>query len=87
MYTYFAITAAGVRYPAKFLITAMQISQFIVGFIVVFPYYNISCYRASKPMMFSWIFNYAYVGTVLALFLHFFYNDNFVSKKKKEKSK
>ena len=38
MYTYFAITAAGFAYPAKFLITAMQICQFIIGFAVVWPY-------------------------------------------------
>jgi len=87
MYTYFGITAAGFAYPAKFLITAMQICQFVIGFAVVYPYWNIPCFRASKGMMFSWVFNYAYVGTVLALFLHFFYNDNFVKKAKKEKSK
>jgi len=88
MYSYFAFTAAGFPYPGKFIITLMQISQFIVGFIVVYPYWNIPCFRASQEMMFSWAFNYAYVGTVLALFLHFFYNDNFVKKpSKKEKKK
>lgn len=81
MYTYYAITAFGFRCPAKFIITLMQIGQFIGGFAIVFPYLNIPCFRASKPMMFSWVFNLAYVGTVLALFLHFFYNDNFVKKK------
>ena len=35
-------------------------------------------------MMFSWIFNYAYVGGVLLLFMHFFYNEYFVGKKGKK---
>jgi len=86
MYTYFAITAAGVAYPAKFLITAMQICQFIIGFAVVFPYQSIPCFSRSQPNMFSWVFNYAYVGTVLCLFLHFFYMDNFAKKSKKSKA-
>lgn len=30
-------------------------------------------FRASQSLVFSWFFNYAYVGTVLALFMHFFY--------------
>ena len=37
-------------------------------------------------MMVSWVFNYAYVGGVLFLFMHFFYLDNF-AKKAKAKSK
>jgi len=86
MYTYYAITAAGVPYPAKPLITAMQICQFISGFVVVFPYKDIPCFRASQGMMFSWVFNYVYVGGVLVLFLHFFYNDNFSKKKGPSKS-
>ena len=36
--------------------------------------------------MFSWVFNYAYVGAVLVLFLHFFIKDNF-AKKSRSKSK
>jgi len=82
MYTYYAITAAGVPYPAKPLITLMQICQFLAGFTVVYPYKNIPCFRANQGMMISWIFNYAYVGGVLALFMHFFYMDNFGGKKK-----
>jgi len=86
MYTYYALTAAGVPYPAKPLITGMQISQFIAGFVVVYPYKDIPCFRQSQGMMFSWVFNYCYVGMVLALFMHFFYQDNF-GKKPKAKAK
>merc|ERR1711865_387550 len=82
MHTYYAITAAGVPYPAKPLITFMQISQFVGGFIVAWPYKDVPCFRASQSMMFSWVFNYFYVGSVLSLFMHFFYNDNFNKKKK-----
>jgi len=86
MYTYFSITAAGMRYPAKPLITMLQIFQFVFGFYLVYPYYNIPCYRSNQGMMFSWVFNYAYVGAVLVLFLHFFIQDNF-AKKSRSKSK
>merc|ERR1711865_714544 len=82
VYTYYAITAAGVPYPAKPLITFMQISQFVGGLIVAWPYKDVPCFRASQSMMFSWVFNYFYVGSVLLLFMHFFYNDNFNKKKK-----
>jgi len=83
MYTYYALTAAGVSYPAKPLITLMQIVQFLAGFTVVFPYKDIACFRADQGKMISWVFNYAYVGGVLLLFMHFFYQDNFQKKKKK----
>jgi len=86
MYTYYAIAAAGVSYPAKPLITAMQITQFLSGFYVVLPYINVPCFRRSQGMVFSWVFNYVYVGTVLALFLHFFYSDNFGAKKAARKA-
>lgn len=35
-----------------------------------------------QGLMFAWVFNYAYVGGVLLLFLHFFYMDNFVKPRK-----
>jgi len=85
MYTYYAMTAAGISYPAKPLITLMQIVQFVAGFTVVWPYKDISCFRADKGMMLSWVFNYMYVGGVLFLFMNFFYMDNFGKKGKKSK--
>ena len=59
--------------------------QFLAGFTVVFPYKDISCFRADKGMMLSWVFNYMYVGGVLFLFMNFFYMDNFGKKGKKSK--
>jgi len=87
MYAYYAITAAGVPYPAKPLITLMQITQFLAGFTVVYPYKDIPCFRADQGMMLSWVFNYAYVGGVLVLFMHFFYTDNFRKSKKSKAGK
>ena len=43
-----------------------QITQFLAGFAVVWPYKNIPCFRASQGMMFSWVFNYLYVGGVVS---------------------
>ena len=83
MYTYYALTAAGVSYPAKPLITLMHITQFVAGFTVVWPYKVIACFRNDTGKMVSWVFNYAYVGGVLILFMHFFYLDNFAKKKSK----
>ena len=58
MYTYYAISAAGIPYPAKPLITLMQIIQFVGGFTLVWPYINVPCYRQNQGMMISWVFNY-----------------------------
>jgi hypothetical protein len=81
MYTYYAIAAAGFPYPAKPVITCMQIAQFLTGFYAVWGYIHVPCFVADQGMMFSWLYNYAYVGGVLVLFLHFFYSDNFGARK------
>jgi len=77
MYTYYGLTAAGYRIPFKPLMTIMQLFQFCCGFTIVWEYIYIPCFRADQGMVFSWAFNYFYVGTVLLLFMHFFYMDNF----------
>merc|ERR1711865_1323164 len=82
MYAYYAATAAGFKFKAKFVITMMQITQFLVGFYIVWPYISIPCYAADPGMVFSFWFNYAYVGSVLLLFLNFFVQDNLSNKTK-----
>merc|ERR1711892_575436 len=77
MYTYYGLTAAGYRIPFKPLMTLMQLFQFCCGFTIVWQYINIPCFRRDQGMLFSWVFNYFYVGLVLLLFMHFFYLDNF----------
>jgi hypothetical protein len=80
------MTAAGISFPAKPLITLMQLTQFCVGFYVVWDYIKVPCYARDQGMVFSWVFNYAYVGVVLLLFMHFFYVDNFQKKRRKSAS-
>lgn len=86
MYTYYAIAAAGIPYPAKPLITAMQICQFFSGFGFVWRYKDVPCFAADQGMMLSWVFNYLYVGGVLALFMRFFVS-SYLKPAKKPKSK
>ena len=58
----------------------LQITQFLLGFGMVFSYVRVPCFREDKELVFSWAFNYAYVGSVLLLFLKFFWDDNFAGK-------
>nr|ADN94475.1 delta-9 elongase [Pavlova pinguis] len=81
MYAYYAATAAGLKFSLKFVITLMQITQFNVGFVMVYHYITLEYFRNSPELVFSYLFNYAYVCTVLLLFMQFFYMDNFGKKK------
>nr|ADN94476.1 delta-9 elongase [Rebecca salina] len=77
MYTYYGATAAGIKISMKPLITLMQITQFLLGFALVYPYIDLGYFRASPELVWSYLFNYAYVLMVLFLFMRFFYHDNF----------
>lgn len=46
MYTYYGLTAAGYKIRGKPIITAMQISQFVGGFVLVWDYINVPCFHA-----------------------------------------
>lgn len=81
MYAYYAVTAAGCKFNLKFLITMLQMAQFVLGFSLVWGYIRMPCFRETKEMVASWLLNYLYVGTVLALFINFFIMDNFMKKK------
>lgn len=48
MYTYYGLTAAGYKFKAKPLITAMQICQFVGGFLLVWDYINVPCFNSDK---------------------------------------
>lgn len=80
MYAYYAATAAGFKISAKPLITLMQITQFILGFTLVYPYIHLQYFSESPELLLSYYLNYAYVTAVLLLFMHFFYVDNFGKK-------
>lgn len=43
--------------------------RFCCGFTIVWEYIRIPCFNQDQGMVFSWAFNYAYVGTVLLLFM------------------
>lgn len=80
MYAYYGATAAGFKIALKPLITLMQITQFFVGFVIVYPYITKGYFRASPELVFSYLLNYAYVCAVLLLFVRFFIADNFGKK-------
>lgn len=88
MYAYYGTTAAGINGRVlrmlKPLMTIMQIVQFILGFTLVYPYIHTRCVRESPEQIVTYVYNYAYVGSVLLLFLAFFVNDNFGKKERGE---
>eukprot|EP01064_Diplonema_japonicum_P028232 TRINITY_DN427_c0_g5_i1.p1 TRINITY_DN427_c0_g5~~TRINITY_DN427_c0_g5_i1.p1 ORF type:complete len:268 (+),score=59.63 TRINITY_DN427_c0_g5_i1:52-855(+) len=71
MYAYYLLTLMKIPFPAKPLITVMQIVQFHLGFYLIWWYKDIKCYTDSPRLMFGWIFNHVYVGGVLLLFINF----------------
>ena len=42
-----------------------------VGFYLVWWYKDVKCFNESPVHMLGWVYNYAYVGTVLILFINF----------------
>jgi len=77
MYGYYGLTAVKIPVPKviKGSITSLQILQFVTGFTLVWPYKNIPCFGSNRFLMFGFYFNYFYVGTVLLLFLNFYYHN------------
>ena len=71
MYSYYLASLYKIRIPFKSCITYMQITQFNVGFYLVWFYKDVACYSASAERLFGWLFNYLYVGAVLVLFINF----------------
>jgi len=86
MYGYYYIRLIGKKFPMpKMLITSMQITQFNLGFYLVWCYKDIPCFRKDPFRMAGWLFNYWYVGMVLFLFLHFFLR-SYIAPKSKSKT-
>jgi hypothetical protein len=85
MYGYYGCTLFKIHVPKiiKGSITSLQILQFVTGFTLVWPYKNIACYGENHYLMFGFYFNYFYVGTVLALFMNFYYH-NYLSQSKRK---
>jgi len=87
MYAYYLATLFKIKIALKPLITLMQITQFNVGFYLVWQYKNVECYHNSPERMFGWLFNYFYVGFVLLLFLNFFVHTYIKGSNKEGKKK
>jgi hypothetical protein len=73
MYAYYTASTFKIHIPGKWLLTSMQITQFVTGFTIMFFYKYVPCYRASYTRMFAWWFTWFYVGVVLLLFVNFFF--------------
>jgi len=83
MYAYYCCTTLGYRFKFKFVITIMQLSQFVFGQALGFyQYYNYKdCYRTND--FWVWAFNSIYVWPLVALFAHF-YRQTYLKKKEKK---
>lgn len=73
MYAYYAVTLFGVRLPGKSALTSLQIAQFLTGFFYFYSYpRDVPCFASSPELMVVYLFTWAYVGTVLCFFVHFY---------------
>lgn len=72
MYAYYCFTTLGYRFKFKFVITILQLTQFVAGqSIGYYQYFSYShCYRNND--FWVWIFNTVYVWPLVALFGQFY---------------
>jgi len=82
MYFYYCATTLGYRFRFKFVITMLQMAQFVVGQgIGYYQYLNYAdCYRTND--FWVWFINTVYVWPLVALFAHF-YRQTYLAKKAK----
>jgi len=73
MYLYYGFSALEIRMPFKWLLTALQLVQLTVGNFMSFKYLTVTCYANDPYRMASWSVNMFYVGTLIVLFVHFFF--------------
>lgn len=84
MYAYYCCTTLGYRFRFKFIITLMQLTQFIVGQgLGYYQYFNFgkNCMRSNDTWV--WVINQCYVWPLVILFLHF-YRQTYNKKKTKQ---
>ena len=86
LYLYYAATISGFKVRGKWVLTALQIAQFNVGFYIYTFFLQIPAYRSSAQSMASHLFTWAYVGVIELLFLHFFVSEYLLSGSKKPRS-
>jgi len=82
MYAYYCATTLGYRFKFKFVITILQMTQFVVGQALgYYQYFNFSdCYRTND--FWVWFINTVYVWPLVALFAHF-YRQTYLARKAK----
>ncbi|KAI8322762.1 fatty acid elongase [Martensiomyces pterosporus] len=71
MYTFYALTAAGIRPPGKRLLTSSQIFQFVFGISICFFYILYPGCENDRQKIAIYI-NLAYIFPLLGLFVSFF---------------
>lgn len=83
MYAYYCCTTLGYRFKFKFLITVLQLTQFVVGQALgYYQVYNFGdCYSAND--FWVWFINTIYVWPLVALFAKF-YVQTYLTKKVKK---
>lgn len=81
LYLYYAATISGFKVRGKWVLTALQIAQFNVGFYMYTFFLQMPAYRQSDQSMASHLFTWAYVGAIELLFLDFFVREYLSSKK------
>jgi len=89
MYFYYTCSGIGIKLAFfRIFITSMQIAQFVTGMSYLWVVYAGAVLppgACSTPgQTFAFTFQFAYVGIVLCLFSHFYYNE-YVNKKTKSK--
>jgi len=87
MYLYYGFSALDIRMPLKWMLTLLQLIQLALGNFLSAKYLNISCYANDPYRMATWSINMFYVGTLIFLFIHFFFTSYLQpgeTKKKKE---
>lgn len=87
MYAYYAATVLGFRMKTKFLITVLQIVQFIVGNAIAISCFFIregKCINQSQQVAITSIVTHAFI--LIALFVNFF-RQTYLSKQRNSKQK
>ena len=87
MYCYYCATTLGYRFRLKFVITILQLCQFIVGqFLGYYQYFVFGRQCMRSEDFWVWFINQCYVWPLVLLFLHF-YKSTYLKKSSKTNTK
>ncbi|KAJ1855729.1 hypothetical protein GGH12_000978 [Coemansia sp. RSA 1822] len=71
MYTYYALTVAGINPPGKQYLTSLQIFQFLFGQACILVYFSMSNCQTPSQSTWLWVMS-GYLLPLIALFVQFF---------------